>query len=145
MEIIIATAVAALFLFGLLQAYTLSIKLLRNEKEMLEAALLADEAFEAVRAMRDESWESAIAPRAIGTVYHPVIQNSKWQLSTTAPAPISGKYTQRVVFDAVSRNAEGRISASGTLDPGTKKVTARVSWGTPSRQVELISYIADFR
>ena len=144
-EIVIATAIASLFLFGLLQTYTLAVKLLRNERELFEATLLADEALEAVRAMRDESWESAIAPLTNAAAYYPVIQNGKWQLATTAPTPISGKYTQGVVLDAVYRDSQDRVNSSGTLDPKTKKVTARVSWGAPSRQVELVTYIADFR
>ena len=50
-EIIIVTAIVTTALVGFLQTEVLSVKLLRNERENLEAILLAQETIEAVRSI----------------------------------------------------------------------------------------------
>src|SRR3989338_11261228 len=60
-EIVVAVGIISITLFALLQTELVAIKLLRTEKENLEAMLLAEESLEAVRSIRDESWASNIA------------------------------------------------------------------------------------
>src|SRR3990167_8830420 len=66
-EVVIVTAIITVSLFAFLQAGILAVRLLRNEKENLELTLLAGEAMEAVRAVRDDSWTANIAPVATST------------------------------------------------------------------------------
>ncbi len=141
-EIIVVTAVVTVALFGFLQTSILSVQLLRREKENLEAVMLAQEGIEAIRSVRDESWTNNIAPLSNGASYYPVVQNSKWILATSSQGFINGKYTRYVVFEEVLRNAQDRIAPSGTPDPDTKKVTARVGWD--GKTTELVTYITNF-
>ncbi len=113
----------------------------------MEATLLAKEAMEAVRSLRDESWPSNISSLANGANYYPVVENGKWKLQTTDPGVINGKYTRLVIFDAVYRDSQDKISSSGILDAGTRKVTARVTWTKrlSGASKELVTYITNFQ
>lgn len=147
-EIVIVTAIITTALFAFSQAGILAVKLLRSEKENLEAALLAQETLEAVRSVRDESWTNNIAPLSNGAPYVPIAENSKWKLvASSSPAAINGKYVRSVVFDEVRRDGQDQISSSGTVDSGTRRVTARVEWrkGLATTTAELITYITDFQ
>lgn len=141
-EIIIVTAIVTGTLFGFLQAGIVSLKLLRSEKENLEAALLAQEALEAVRSLRDESWANNIAVLANAAPYYPVVENGKWMLKTASPGLINGKYERYVIFEEVKRDASDRISSSGNVDLATRLVTAYAT--TTRKTTALASYFTDF-
>ncbi|MDP3710109.1 MAG: hypothetical protein Q8R29_00070 [bacterium] len=143
-EIIIVTAIVTTALVGFLQTEVLSIKLLRNERQNLEATLLAQETIEAVRSIRDASWTNNISPLINGTTYYPIIQNNKWVLTTTPPPLING-YTRLVILGEVRRNVLDQISPTGTVDAGTRLVTSRVTWGSPAKQIELVTYLTNFQ
>src|SRR3989338_2072565 len=143
-EVVIVTAIITVSLFAFLQAGILAVRLLRNEKENLELTLLAGEAMEAVRAVRDESWTANIAPLAASTPYFPLIENGKWKLATVPPALLSGKYHRYIYIGDVYRDLQDKIiSSGGTLDANTKKITAVAT--STSKTVTLVSYIANFR
>lgn len=142
-EIVVITAVVTAAFASFLEAGILAARLMRTEKENLEATLLAQESMEAARSLRDESWNNNIAALSNSVSYYPVLENSKWKLATVSPGPINNKYTRYVVFNDVYRDAQDRITPSGTLDSGTKKLTARVAWG--SKQKELVTYLTDFQ
>ncbi|QQG45580.1 MAG: hypothetical protein HYW89_01485 [Candidatus Sungiibacteriota bacterium] len=147
-EIIVVTAVITVALFGFAQVGIMAVRLLRNEKENLEATLLAEEALEAVRSVRDESWSSNIAVLANSTSYYPSITNGKWTFSSTPPAAlINNRYYRYVVLSEVFRDAQDRISSSGTSDASTRKAIARVEWkkASATSTVELVTYIANFQ
>lgn len=142
-EIIVITAVVTAAFASFLEAGILATRLMRTEKENLEATLLAQESLEAARSLRDESWSNNIASLSSGVSYYPVIENGKWKFDSAPPGPINGKYIRYVVFNDVYRDAQDRIAPSGTADPGTKKLTARVAWS--GKQKELVTYLTDFQ
>lgn len=141
-EIVVVTSVVTTALFAFSQAGILAVRLLRAEKENLEATLLAQEALEATRSLRDESWTNNIATLANGTMYYPIVENGKWKFSTVSSGILNGKYMRAVIFDEVRRDVQDKISVSGTVDNGTRKVTSRVTWG--SKQKELATYVTNF-
>lgn len=142
-EIIIVTAIVSATLAGFLQVSILSIRLLRAEQYNLEATLLAQEAMEAVRSIRDESWTNNIAPLVYDTIYYPIVVNSKWMMSTINPGLFNNRYTRQVVLTEVFRNGTDDIAASGTSDDGTRKVTVTVSW--ENKNVQLVMYLTNFQ
>lgn len=143
-EVLVVTAIITVALSGLLQTEILAIRLLHAEEQQLEAIMLAQEGLEAVRSIRDESWTNKIAPLIDATSYYPIIENSKWILSTIAPAPINGMYTRTITFASVNRNATDDIAATGTPDPNTRKITVTITWGG-NKQIQLVSYITNFQ
>ena len=142
-EVIVVTGIVSATLAGFLQASILSLRLLHAERESLEATMLAQEALEAVRSVRDESWTNNIATLTNGTIYYPVIVNSKWSLVTNNPGLLSNLYTRQIVFAQVFRDSSDNIAPSGTADAGTEKVTVTVSWG--NKQTQLVSYLTNFQ
>lgn len=143
-EVIIVTAIITVSLFGFLQAGISAVRLLRNEKENLELTLLAGEALEAVRAIRDESWTNNIAPLTASTQYYPMVENGKWKLATAPPALINGKYNRYIYINDVYRDLQDKITSNGiTLDADTQKITAVAT--SSAKTVTLVSYIANFR
>ena len=142
-EIVVITAVVTAAFTSFLEAGVLAVRLIRAEKENLEATLLAQESMEAARSLRDESWDDNIAALSSGVSYYPIIENSKWKFAAIPPGPVNDKYTRYVIFNDVYRDAQDRIAPSGTLDSGTKKLTARVTWG--SKQKELVTYFTNFQ
>lgn len=147
-EVVISTALASLVLFAFLQVETISVRLLRTEKDNVEATLIAQEGLEAVRSVRDESWTNNIGWRtdisSPSLPYYPVVENGKWKLATSSPGLVNGKYNRYVIFEKVMRNGSDQIVASGgTDDPGTKKITVRAT--TTQTAAILTSYLTNFQ
>lgn len=143
MEIIIVTTIVTVVFAAFAQTSAGALRLLRNEKENLEAALLAEEALEVARIARDESWNANIAPLANGVPYYIRFENGKWNVSETSPGSIQEKYVRELIFDEVRRDSQDRIVASGgSVDPNTRRTTARVSWG--EKQIEVAAYMTNF-
>ncbi len=144
-EIVIAGAIIAVA-FTAISAFLLfsrgvTLKIQRNT----EAVKLAEQALEAVRKLRDDSWTNNIATLTNGTIYYPSISSNQWGLVTTNPSS-SSYYTTTLVFSAVSRDSNDNITSSGTNDPNSRKVVAKVTWtDAGNRNVTLTTYITNFK
>ncbi len=151
-EIVVAAAVIAVTFFALTAGVRMSFKGLQESAEEAQANFLLEETVEVVRSLRDESWGGYIVPVATSTTYYPVFSNGRWSLVSTDPGLIDGTFTRAVVFEDVwRRNTDDDIVDSTspdpkTFDPGTKRMTARVTWGGASgaaRSREFVTYIAN--
>lgn len=142
LEILIASIVIVIGLLAIISFLIFSRGITFRVARSTEATSFAEEAIEAVRSMRDESWSSVSTP---GT-YYPEIAGNKWTLSIADPGPLNNLYTRIVVIEDVLRDANDDISSSGANDTNTKKVTATVVWQESSnnRQVVLTTYITNF-
>lgn len=146
-EIVVAAAVITVAFFALTAGVRLSLKGLQKSTEEAQANFLLEEAIEAVRSLRDESWGGYIASVATSTTYYPVFSNGRWSLVSTNPGLIDGTFARTVVFgDVWRRNTDDDIVDAAspdpkTVDPGTKRVVARVTWGEePSGDALAVSY-----
>lgn len=149
-EMMIVCGIIVMTFIVFARAEVSALRLFRAEQENMESSLLAAEALEAVRSVRDESWAGNIAwrtqsPLASPSVpYYPVVISGKWSLATSSPGLVNGIYARSVIFEKVGRDASDRIvSSGGTDDPGTRKVTSRVRLGTKTFYV--VSYITNFQ
>lgn len=130
--VVVAIVVVAVVSFGEIMRFSLTA--LRGEKSEMEATLLTQEGFEAMRALRDQSWNTNIATLANDTKYYLATTtagpNVAWSLSTIAPNRlINSKFWRTLVFAPVNRDANDRIASSGgTLDSGTRQITVTVTW-----------------
>lgn len=144
-EILIVGAVIAIGFVGLVAFLVNSagttFKITRNT----EAAALAEEGVEAIRNMRDESWNLNIKDLSTSTTYYPKIDGNKWTL-VTDPGLVNGLYTRTVLIDSVDRDGNANIVPSGTLDLNTKKVTVTVTWkeNQKTEDVTIETYITNF-
>lgn len=148
MEVVVATAVTTLALVAFSQAGVLALRLLRNQKETLEATLLAQEGLEAVRLVRDASWADITWRTDLQNPslrYYPTVENGVWVLATSSPGLVNGVYNRYVQFEKVSRDAvsDKIVSAGGADDPGTRKVTAHAV--SAAGDIRIATYVTDFQ
>ncbi len=142
LEILITSAILAASIIALSAAAEFSLRVTEQGLKRTQGIFLAEEALEVVRLLRDESWSAHIDGRVLNTLYYPRFNadTSAWALETDEPP--GGAFVRAVEFgDVFRRTADSEIveeNSPGTkmLDPGTKKVVARVSWESSSMTVE---------
>lgn len=142
-EVIVATSVFVGVILGLVTLVTAVFSVSRSGVNETQAASLAQEGFEAMRKIRDASWEN-LANLDENTDYYLVYdeETKNWSLETT-PSTID-IFTRRVrVVNAtrLDENNNGQIDYSdpiapdGTLiDAETKKISITLNWKDKSNQ-----------
>lgn len=128
-EIVVAAAIIAAVVTALSGAWQLYIRTSTIGSEMSEAALMTEEAAEALETIRDAGWTASIAPLATDGTYYYVAWNSateRYGISSTYSTPQSG-YARTITLATVMRDSNSNIvSAFGTNDPKTRKATISV-------------------
>ena len=142
-EVLVVASIITVSVLAAMAVAQKSVYVSRQALHNLEAGFLLEEGVEAVRILRDNSWDniSALSP---ATDYYPLFSGGSWTLSIT-PQTI-GIFTRKINVASVNRDdSSGAISPAGTDDPGTKLITATVSWpeggATPSKTLPF--YIMD--
>jgi len=99
---------------------------------------------EAVKFMRDVSWDSNIALLSVGVPYTLVFDGISWK-ATTTPLFIANQFDRRISLESVYRDDFGNITSSGWLDANTKKVSVTVSWqkDTGTTTKEITTYVSN--
>ncbi len=144
LEIVIAVAIISATFFSVLQISAFTLKVMQERNDKAKALMFAQEGIEAVRNMRDGGWTANISGLTFGATYYLTTSGSQWALTGTNPGMIGGKFTRTIVLANVSRDINDNIvAAGGTDDPKTKKVTAALAWGSPAKNVQLVTYIMD--
>ena len=146
-ELLVAMAIIGLVVAALGGAGNFVLKINQQNKKSVAATFLAQEAMEAVRAVKEENW-TLIADLTADAPYHPAKTGSplKWSLIANAEN-ISG-FTRQITAGSVYRDANDDIVASGgALDPETKKITATISWNYNGKnyQTSLISFLSNWQ
>lgn len=134
-EIIIAVTLLVIIASGSVIAVLGSFMTIRLAEEETRATLINVEGIEAVKSIRDQSWDNLVNGS------HGLSNSGGfWSFSETSDIDSSGRFTRAAVVSDVSRDTSGNIvETGGTIDPHTKKVTATVSWSfTPSRQNSVV-------
>lgn len=141
-ELLIVIAIMVLFLPALISGLTAS----REGKPQLiqreEAFSLLKEAEEGIRIVRERNWSEI----AINGNYSTQINGSIYSLIpiVTTPTPSNG-YTRIINISDTLRDANGKISQTGTADPSTKKISITVSWSQPySSSVNSVIYLSRY-
>lgn len=144
-EIIVASAIISIITFSIVSAAQKGLVLSERAMHQTQASYILEEGAEAVKTIRDASWNN-ISTLTVGTTYYLSFNTTTntWSLSTTANK-IDNYFTRKVQLSSVNRDVNDDIAASGTLDARTKKVDINVAWpgdgGTVSKS--LTFYIAD--
>ena len=82
-EIVVAVAIIALSIFGLLTVAGVSLKTLRANTSNIQAAFLIEEGVEAVKVLRDSGWDANISPLNAGESYYLSFNSTTWEATTT--------------------------------------------------------------
>lgn len=144
-EIIVCLAIIMITFWSFAGIAQYSLKIQGQSKAKTEAINLASEAVEAVRSVRDESWDN-ISSLLLETEYYPVISENKWILTLIDPGIINGTYSRSIIIEKVYRDTSDDISEMGTEDDQTKKVTAIVEWNDrgEAKQIDLSTYLTNW-
>lgn len=128
MEVIIATSLILVFLVSLVAAYNLYLRLSLGNVRKVQATFLAEEGIEAVKLIRDSSWNGNIVPLSVDTSYYLAFSGSSWT-ATTSRQLIDNIFDRTFVLSSVFRDsASDIVESGGSLDPGSRKIVVSVSW-----------------
>ncbi len=140
-ELLVAMAVASLLLPAILTGLVTTRQGRVQASQRLAATAYLKEALEAVRSVRNQSWQNI----ATDGSFYPVASASGWSLASGFQN-LPGGFTRSIEISDIYRNAGGAIVTNGgTLDPSIKTITATVSWNSlfPS-SVTTTEYLARF-
>jgi len=144
-EIIVCLAIIMITFWSFAGIAQYSLKIQEQSNAKIEAINLASEAIEAIRSVRNESWDN-ISSLSLETKYYPIISENKWILTLTDPGIIGGTYDRSIIIERVYRDINDNISETGTEDNQTKKITALVEWNDrgETKQIDLITYLTNW-
>lgn len=125
-ELLLVIGLMAILIPALAASFLLTSDNKPQENNYLKASALLQEAEEALRIIKSNSW-SAIETN--GT-FHPTVTGTTWGLA--ASEETIDNFTRLIEIEDVSRDNNGTIVTSGGIvDPSTKLVTTTVTWTTP--------------
>jgi Tfp pilus assembly protein PilV len=148
LEVILALAIFSFSVAALASMVTGSVIGLTQGGEHVEASALAQEALEAVRAIRDRAWNEGRYNDSGVT-----ISGNTWVLSGTAGPEVIGKFERIILFADVCRDGATHDSvpcpaiSPDYLDVHSKYVTVTVSWQTGlgvTNMVEQSAYVTNW-
>lgn len=144
LEVIVAMAIFSLIASSMAAMAVGGFTALTQGGEQIEAANLAQEGIEAVRAIRDRAWNKNIYSKS-----SVAINAGEWVFSGEGTEETIGQYTRVITFSDVCRDALDEIVAcpGSYNDVHSKKVTVAVSWPVRSgvvNSVQKISYLTNW-
>lgn len=126
-ETIIAVSIITISILSIMSVAQKSISLSYQSLHTVQASFLLEEGAEAVRIVRDNSWDN-ISALNINTDYYFLFTDDTWTLSST-PNTLD-RFTRKVKIFNVNRDntTQDIVSTGGTNDSGTKLFIVTVSW-----------------
>jgi type II secretory pathway pseudopilin PulG len=144
LEIVVAVGIISISIYAVFGLFTFAIKSVDENLEKAKAVFLLEEGVEAVRVLRDSSWQNNIASLTAGEDYYLEFTGATWQ-ATSSNVYIQNAFERKFVLEDVYRDGNDDIAETGTLDPDTRKLTVSVSFlgskGTTTRSV--ITYLTN--
>lgn len=159
LEILVVVGIIALITVVSSQAIYSGLLGNKKSSERSMALSLAQETFEAVRAISSERWQSVYTDLVHGTTaYYPSQSSGKWVVSSGVESVVLDSLTfsrsftvQNVCRNVTARDilavttgppaGQGATCASGLEDPSTQKVTVTISWNGGDDSVSWSEYM----
>lgn len=126
-EIIVGISIVSVSLFGIFLIFQFSSSIMQKSAKNIRVAFLLEEGVEAVRLMRDSSWEDNIDSLAPPVNYYFNFRENNWHLSSEN-VYIDDFFERKFTVENVYRDINDNIAESGIIDPNTKKINVYVSW-----------------
>lgn len=146
-EILVVASIISIALASLAGLGNFALKIQTRLKQNAVAASLASEALEATRSIRDGNW-SDLTYFAVDTPFHPIKKPNFYQWTLAGGEETINGFRRQLTVSNVYRDGNFDITQSGgTLDAGTKKITATVSWNNNGQnlQITLVNYLTDWK
>ncbi|WKZ26362.1 MAG: prepilin-type N-terminal cleavage/methylation domain-containing protein [Candidatus Paceibacterota bacterium] len=145
-ELLVAVAIITVFITSIAYSYSAILRLAFNNTLSIKAAFLLEDTVEAVKFLKRVSWQNNIAVLDSDQDYFLSFTGSGWEV-VSENIFIDGVFERKFILEDVNRDSDGRVveSPSGTLDAGTKKLTAYVSWQKSSATTtrSITTYLSD--
>lgn len=146
-EVLVASAIISTSVVASLGVLGTMAKLQYRNTARIQASFLAEEGIEAVKTLRNASWNTNIKNLTLGTRYYLYWNNNTWNINTT-PTVIDGQFHRYFILNNVYRNSNFDIvsSASGgaILDSDMRDMIINVDWadeaGTSSKSIHTYLY-----
>ena len=142
-DVLIGLFVASIITVAFLASVVSAVRFANTQTKEVQAELLAIELLEVARELETSDWLelSSGLCAAPGIPCHPEIVANAWHLESGEE--VVGSFVRSSVIEPVYRDASHNITTSGTIDPLTKKVIARVSWSAygTTRELTLETYV----
>jgi Tfp pilus assembly protein PilV len=147
-EVLIASAIIMTSVVSIMGVYGGLTSIAIRNTAKVQAGMLLDEGAEALRFMRDVSWNANINPLVNGTTYtlywDHTVANYGWRATTTRDM-IDDQFDRTFILSSVYRDATSYdiVNTGGTLDAGTRKATISVFWfdGVATSTKSIIMYL----
>lgn len=125
LEVIVALAIFSLIAAAMVSMVAGSFTSLAYGAELTEANILADQAVEAIKSVKDGAWNELVYDTS-----NVLILDEQWQLGGEGTVETIGKYTREINFTDVCRDEAGDVAdcPSVYVDPHSKRVLVTVSW-----------------
>jgi Tfp pilus assembly protein PilE len=141
-EIVVCAAIIAAVGIAVTSAWRQYIALTQASANLTQAALLTEEAGEALELYRDQTWNGYLKPLALNIPYYIYWNGTSYSTSTTAVA-VQNNYAVSFSMSVVARDANSNVvSSGGTTDVDTLKATISVApfgnVSSPYSQSELL-------
>ncbi|HJN62669.1 MAG TPA: hypothetical protein QGH03_00310 [Candidatus Paceibacterota bacterium] len=142
-EVIIGTSIILIAFIGLVATYNLFLEMALKNTQKIQSAYLLEEGLEAIRSVRDDSWDNNIATLATDISYGLSFDGSDWGINLN-PSMIDNEFYREFSVENVYRDINDDIASSGTLDSRTKFFIVSVSWieGGATTTKSISSYLS---
>lgn len=146
-EVLVASAIISTAVIASLGVLGTMARLQYRNTARIQASFLIDEGIEAVKTLRNASWNSSIKNLAIGTKYYLYWNNHSWNVSASSTV-IDGQFSRYFTLYNVYRDVNFDIVASTTLgatiDQDMRGMVMSVDWvdeaGTSSKSIDTYLY-----
>ncbi len=126
-EAIVAISIISVFAIIIISVNSFYLNMAIKSRNSISASFILEEGVEAIKSMRDHSWQNNIENLNTSTDYYLLFDNNLW--SSVESVQMEGIFERKFQIFDVYRDANGDIvSSGGSLDPGTKLVLVSVSW-----------------
>lgn len=144
LEVVVGVSIIAFAIFSLFLVAQISLRVSEESSENVKAAFLLEEGVEAVKLMRDMSWQN-IGNLTVSTDYFFTFNGASWA-TTTTNVYVDGFFERKFTLENVYRDAnQDIVSSGGVLDTDTRKLNVFVSWnsrtGTTTKTIS--TYVAN--
>ena len=128
-EIMVAVGIIVSVVTAAAGAWQLYFKVLHASADQTQAAMITEEAAEALNFLRDSGWSAYITPHALDTAYYLQWDGDNYSLSSLR-VEMTGGYATEIAFKEVLRDASSNIITGGGVgvpDPRSRRAFITVT------------------
>ncbi len=146
-EVLVAAAIISTSVLASLGVFGTMARLQYRNTARIQASFLADEGIEAVKTLRNASWNTNIENLTIGSKYYLYWNNHSWNVNASTTL-VDGQFSRYFTLSNVYRDASFNIVTSTTsgaaIDTDMRDMVMNVEWvdesGTSSKSIETYLY-----